>query len=142
MEYDPEEPFKNSLIAALRAKAKDGTRTKIALLREVFDEVEAARKMGVRHKQIVELLASKGLVFDLRTYLVTRHRIAKERKQNESKKAPEKKFSAGIAEKITATTQENTKFFADAKVDENSASPEELRNLMRGKIDLSKYRKN
>lgn len=79
MEHDQEEHFKNSLIAALRAKAKDGTRTKIALLREVFDEVEAARKMGVRHKQIVELLASKGLVFDLRTYLVTRHRISKER---------------------------------------------------------------
>lgn len=102
MEHDPEEHFKNSLIAALRAKAKDGTRTKIALLREVFDEVEEARKMGVRHKQIVELLASKGLVFDLRTYLVTRHRIAKERgreqKENQKEEKPAREKVVTVAE--------------------------------------------
>ncbi|MFA5170257.1 MAG: hypothetical protein WC426_01730 [Sulfuriferula sp.] len=72
---------KYELAEALRKAAVGNARSKVARLREVFDEVEAARTAGVSHKKIVEALASRGLEFDLGTFEITRYRIAKEREK-------------------------------------------------------------
>lgn len=71
---------KNKLVEALRQAARGRTRSKAARLREIFDEVEAAKASGVSHKTIVDALASRGLVFSPGTFEITRYRIAKERK--------------------------------------------------------------
>lgn len=71
---------KNKLVEALRLVARGNSRSKTARLREIFDEVEAARAAGVSHKQIVATLESQGLVFDQGTFEITRYRIAKERR--------------------------------------------------------------
>jgi hypothetical protein len=87
---ETDDDSKTKLIEALRQKARSSSRSKTARLREIFDDVEASRADGVSHKQIVVALASQGLIFTEGTYLITRHRIAKERKESENQKSAQK----------------------------------------------------
>ncbi len=70
---------RNELIEGLKKAAQGNSRNKTARLREIFDEVEAAKESGLSLKAIVAVLAERGLVFDLATFVNTRHRIKKER---------------------------------------------------------------
>lgn len=72
----------NSLIDALRQLGRSPLRNKTARLREIFDEVEAARATGASHKQIVDALHGQGLEFTVKSFETTRFRIAKERERN------------------------------------------------------------
>ena len=67
------------LVEGLKKAARGNSRSKTARLREIFDEVEAAKNSGLSLKVIVAVLADRGLVFDLATFVNVRHRIKKER---------------------------------------------------------------
>lgn len=70
---------KNELIEGLKKAAQGNSRNKTARLREIFDDVEAAKDSGLSLKTIVTVLADRGLIFDLATFVNIRHRIKKER---------------------------------------------------------------
>ncbi len=70
---------KKELIEGLKKAAQGNSRNKTARLREIFDDVEAAKESGLSLKTIVAVLADRGLVFDLATFVNVRHRIKKER---------------------------------------------------------------
>ena len=69
----------DSLTETLRGIASGSRRTKIARLREIFDEVEAAKAAGAGNKTIVDGLAAHGLIFDVNNFKNARSRILKER---------------------------------------------------------------
>lgn len=70
---------KKELTEGLQKAAQGNSRNKTARLREIFDDVEAAKDAGLSLKTIVAVLADRGLVFDLATFVNVRHRIKKER---------------------------------------------------------------
>lgn len=84
----------DSLTATLRGIASGSRRTKIARLREIFDEVEAAKAAGAGNKTIVDGLAAHGLIFDVNNFKNARSRILKERAMEE-------------LARVTPTTNEN-----------------------------------
>jgi hypothetical protein len=73
----------DSLTETLRGIASGSRRTKIARLREIFDEVEAAKAAGAGNKTIVDGLAAHGLIFDVNNFKNARSRILKERAMEE-----------------------------------------------------------
>lgn len=70
---------RKELVEGLKKAAQGNSRNKTARLREIFDEVEAAKESGLSLKAIVAVLAERGLIFDLATFVNVRHRIKKER---------------------------------------------------------------
>ena len=69
----------DNLAETLRGIASGSRRSKIARLREIFDEVEAAKDSGAGNKTIVDGLAAHGLIFDVNNFKNARSRILKER---------------------------------------------------------------
>lgn len=69
----------DNLAETLRGIASGSRRSKIARLREIFDEVEAAKDAGAGNKTIVDGLAAHGLIFDVNNFKNARSRILKER---------------------------------------------------------------
>lgn len=67
------------LTKALSEIASGSRRSKIARLREIFDDVEAAKAAGAGNKIIVAALAAHGLIFDVNNFKNARSRIMKER---------------------------------------------------------------
>ena len=70
---------KMELVEGLKKASHGNSRSKTARLREIFEEVEAAKNSGLSLKGIVAVLADLGLVFDLATFVNVRHRIKNER---------------------------------------------------------------
>ena len=69
-----------SLAEALRAAARDSKRrSRIAQLRDVLDEIEAAKRAGVSNQTIVNVLNERGLQIDLNNFQISLHRLRKER---------------------------------------------------------------
>lgn len=68
------------LVEGLKKAARGNSRSKTAQLRAIFDEVEAAKDSGLSLKVIVAVLADRGLIFDLATFVNLRHRIKNERR--------------------------------------------------------------
>jgi hypothetical protein len=71
----------------LRVIASGSRRSKTARLREIFDEVEAAKAKGASNKVIVAGLAAHGLIFDVPNFKNARSRILKERALEELTRA-------------------------------------------------------
>jgi hypothetical protein len=90
-----EKDSKNDLVQALRAGAQGTARSKAARLREIIDEVEAAKSRGLGHKQIVAILEGRGLSFTLGTFEITLHRIQKNRREREA--SPREKSKPRVA---------------------------------------------
>ena len=78
---------KNELVEGLKKAARGNSRSKTARLREIFDEIEAAKESGLSLKTIVAVLADRGLVFDLATFVNIRHRIKNERRDGKRQTA-------------------------------------------------------
>lgn len=78
---------KNELVEGLKLAAQGNSRSKTARLREIFDEVEAAKAAGLSLKTIVGVLESRGLKFNLETFVNIRHRIKNERKNGKQNSA-------------------------------------------------------
>lgn len=97
-----EKDSKNDLIQALRAGAQGTARSKAARLREIIDEVEAAKKSGLGHKQIVAILESRGLSFTLGSFEITLHRIQKNRGNTGKAKKPQLGLEVAYPEVKTA----------------------------------------
>lgn len=70
---------KSELIEALSQAARGRNRFKKARLEEVIDDVEDAKARGLSHKEIVAVLAMRGLVMSEGVFATTRNRILKER---------------------------------------------------------------
>lgn len=67
------------MVEKLRAIAQGSRRSKTARLREIFEEVEAAKTNGASNKEIVAGLAEHNLIFDVPNFKNARSRILKER---------------------------------------------------------------
>jgi hypothetical protein len=66
----------------LHALARSNSnRSKTALLRDIFDEIEMALAAGVRRTAILELLAKQNIHMSIATFDVSIRRIRKERNQ-------------------------------------------------------------
>lgn len=70
---------RDNLAETLRGIASGSRRNKTARLREIFDEVEAAKAAGASNKTIVDGLKAHGLIFDVNNFKNARSRILKER---------------------------------------------------------------
>jgi len=68
-----------NLVGALRQLSVSSRRNKTAQLRDIFDEIEAAKAAGVSNKVIVEELQKNGIFFDVNNFKNARSRILKER---------------------------------------------------------------
>ncbi len=66
--------------------ASDKGTSNIARLRSVFDEIEAALKVGKSRKAILETLAGQGLVMGMKSFESAIYRIRRERKSSQSAK--------------------------------------------------------
>jgi hypothetical protein len=67
-------------IEALRALARDqAAKTKMARLRDIFDEIEATQNAGVPNRKIVETLNARGYDLTPKTFESALYRIRKER---------------------------------------------------------------
>lgn len=104
-----ENDSKNELIEALRKAARGPSRSKIARLREIFEDVEAAKALGLSHKQIVATLEKQGLKFDLGTFEITRFRILKERRLAEGSIETRNFLNNEVPKKIEKATQVKSK---------------------------------
>lgn len=85
---------RDNLVKALREVASGSRRSKTARLREIFEDVEAAKSKGASNKQIVAALEAHGLFFDVNNFKNARSRILKERAMEALKNAspaPEEK---------------------------------------------------
>jgi hypothetical protein len=132
---------KQGLVDALRKAAGGNNRSKTARLREIFDEVEEAKASGLHLKTIVSILATRGLEFDLGTFVNIRHRIKNERKKrNKTVAANPPNTSVGL--KTNHPTQTTTESQVKPKRMNNSGtpSPEKLTGIINGQFDLNKYR--
>jgi len=97
---------KNELVEGLKLAAQGNSRSKTARLREIFDEVEAAKAAGLSLKTIVDVLESRGLKFNLETFVNIRHRIKNERrngKQNSAQKVNKNAFVVATSEDASKT---------------------------------------
>jgi hypothetical protein len=77
-ENSENQDLKKALLSASQSKT---LRSKTAQLREIFEEVEIAKKSGVPIKTIVSILSAQGLEFDFRTFVNSYHRIKVERQK-------------------------------------------------------------
>jgi len=67
-------------IQVLRELAQNNAvRTKIARIRDIYDEIEATQKAGVTNKAIVETLNKRGYDMGLKHFETMLHRIRGER---------------------------------------------------------------
>lgn len=70
---------RDNLVEKLREIASGSRRNKTARLREIFDDIEAAKAAGASNKTIVAELAEHKLIFDVNNFKNARSRILKER---------------------------------------------------------------
>jgi len=70
---------RDALVKTLRDITAKSSRSKIARLREIFDEVETAKANGASNEVIVNGLKKHGLIFDVNNFKNARSRILKER---------------------------------------------------------------
>lgn len=96
---------KSELVEGLSQAARGKNRFKKARLEEVIDEVETAMAAGVSHKEIVAVLAGRGLVMSEGVFAVTRNRILK--KRGEAPKAQKEREvlakPAGVGQELQMT---------------------------------------
>lgn len=95
---------RDNLAKALSEIARGSLRTKVARLREIFDEVEAARTAGASNKTIVDALKKHGLIFDVNNFKNARSRILKERAMQTLAQAAQTAFDAADQAVSSATT--------------------------------------
>lgn len=140
---------KNKLIDGLRQAAKGEARSKTARLREIYDEIEAAKAAGLSLKAIVDVLRERGLEFDLDTFVNIRQRIKNERKGEQKTKQTSIAQTATAITSATAELNENSRQMPVTKSNERNGTnkthvtaPEKLREIINGKLDLTKFRNN
>lgn len=116
-------------------------RSKTACLRELYVEIEAARKAGFKTEKIVDALNEKGLDINLATFVTLMHRIRKQlghvatvsagsrpnRRAGGLTKAPEQSAAVSVAPargvRIKKVEGETSKEFAANFVAKNSNKP-------------------
>lgn len=70
---------RDKLVEKLREIAKGSRRSKTVRLREIFEDIEAAKADGATNKEIVAGLAELNLIFDVNNFKNAVSRIRKER---------------------------------------------------------------
>lgn len=128
----------------LRKLAKeDGARTKIARLRDVFPEIEAALAAGVSRQKIVECLAETGLIMTTKTFATMLYRLRQ-------KFHTLSKSEATTPPVLASTTKQSFQIFSPeisaaqkgSEIVENttlkpSTDPKDLDAIMRGIPDMA-----
>ncbi len=114
---------RKELVEGLKKAAQGNSRNKTARLREIFDEVEAAKESGLSLKSIVAVLADRGLVFDLPTFVNTRHRIKKERLNEPVESCITKELNKKIEKEVNN----------EAKINEDVGQSENIFHKLSGK---------
>lgn len=123
---------KSIISEQLRALAEnDEARTKIARLRDVFDDIEAALAAGVSQSRVVKNLSDNGLVMTLGTFKSMLQRIRKERVKLSN--AP---GQSGLQKKTTVyTPREKNEEIENSSG--KSTDPAELDKIFSQKNDIS-----
>ena len=133
---------RKELIEGLKKAAQGNSRNKTAQLREIFDEVEAAKKSGLSLKTIVAVLADRGLIFDLATFVNVRHRIKKERFMDAFKStAPSSTFIKTEFKDVSVAHRENNMSEQEsegAPAPLNSSS-DELKAVLKKEVDINDF---
>lgn len=142
---------KNKLAEALREASLGNERSKVARLREIFDDVKSAKANGLSHKRIVATLEDKGLVFTQGTFDITWHRISKEMEEKR-KSSINKKEEIGVAtpdEEVKNPQKSDLNVSSETKEirlqnendtkEKQKKSTQEVKSLMKNEIDLSQY---
>jgi hypothetical protein len=115
----------------LRALAEnDDARTKIARLRDVFDDIEAALAAGVSQSRVVKNLSDNGLVMTLGTFKSMLQRIRKER--GKLSNAP---GQSDLQNKTVDTPREKKEESENSN--KKSSDPAELDKIFSQKNDIS-----
>lgn len=73
--------WRERLVASLEQASRSPLRKKTACLREIYDQVLAAKANDLSEKAIIEILSKQGLHFSRSSFAVTMHRIKKEREK-------------------------------------------------------------
>lgn len=111
---------KNELIEALSQASRGKNRYKKSRLEEVIDEVEIARASGLSKKEIVAVLAGRGLVMSEGVFSTTRSRILKKRE------------IAPTPAKVEAAAK-------PPAIQQKQITGDEIKNSLRGPVNLKKY---
>lgn len=120
----------------LRALAEnDEARTKIARLRDVFDDIEAALAAGVSQSRVVKNLSDNGLVMTLGTFKSMLQRIRKERVKLSN--AP---GQSALPKKTVDTPREKNEEIENSSG--KSTDPAELDKIFSQKNDISALAKS
>lgn len=150
-----------NLVGALRQLSVSSRRNKTAQLRDLFDEIEAAKAAGVSNKVIVEELQKNGIFFDVNNFKNARSRILKERAlaalQNQSlpeAAKPPATYQVATREiaKVVVTTPnilsqtdptysrvKTVTALANEKSGNKTLSSDEIKELSKKEIDLTDY---
>lgn len=109
----------------------DKARSKSARLRDVYDDVVAAKNAGVPHQDIIDALAAEGLTFTYETFSAALYRIRKKRSGAKAK-APSTKQTiqsdADVNRDVSSETQAST-------------DPKDLDQIFNNRPDLERYSK-
>ena len=119
---------KTELIEALSQASRGKNRFKKARLEEVIDEVETAKASGLSHKEIVAVLACRGLVMSEGVFATTRNRILKKRGVEKHKSGQ------GEKEKVRATSATPAE-----QGQQKQISGDEIKKSLRGAVNLKQY---
>jgi len=137
---------RDNLVKALHEAASGSQRSKIARLREIFEEVEAAKAAGTSNKIIVSALEAHGLIFDVNNFKNTRSRILKERAMETFAQAAQSVNppTPAITKKHVTPFSKEIAFPSAPTPTPTSAPapPGVLTSILRGEVDLKKYRKD
>lgn len=144
--------WRGKLVSSLEQASRGPLRKKTACLRDIYEQVLAAKASDLSEKVIIQILAQQGLHFSRSSFAVTMHRLKRERedatsgRRNRAKPdrvapGPPKVTTSPADSQTSPITKERQVKSRSAKKP-GQATPEKLSGIMRDKFDLSKYRNN
>lgn len=132
---------KSELIEALSQAARGKNRFKKARFEEVIDEIETAKGAGLSHKEIVAVLALRGLIMSEGVFATTRNRILK--KRGDGKHNSGQETNAPSLAKDSAVKDEKKAGDAPARAAEagqqKPITGDEIKKSLRGPVNLKQY---
>lgn len=133
---------KTELIEALSQAARGKNRFKKARLEEVIDEIETAKAAGLSHKEIVAVLALRGLIMSEGVFATTRNRILKKRgdgKHNSGQETNAPSPAKDSAVKDGKKARDASARPAKPGGPHKPISGDEIKESLRGAVNLKQY---
>ena len=128
----------------LRELARNhAVRSKIARIRDLFDEIEATQRAGVSNKAIVAALNERGHDLSLKNFETMLHRIRIERSKQPKPETQAPHPTANAGSELSAPTKslpsQNSPPSAQVDTKKKITNPSELRRQRQQDFDLDDY---